>query len=192
MKKQVLKQLSFRTRAAFRKWLRDHHDSGESIWIEFYKDGTKGIAYRESLEEALCFGWIDSLVKKIDERIYVRKFSPRRKKSAWSDLNKRLVKQLTANGKMTQHGIEAIEAAKKHGTWHMKKQTQPSNEIKAGVKGIDKIIRDNGFPVELFERKSERMKRMIADYYYNAKSEETRRRRLGKIRAYLEGRISIL
>ena len=90
-----MKRLSFQSREDFRNWLFENHSDKEPIWIEYYKDDRKGINYIESLEEALCFGWIDSLIKKIDERIYLRRFSHRNDKSKWSKVNKDLVVKLT-------------------------------------------------------------------------------------------------
>ena len=90
-----LEYKNFKTREAFRKWLEKNHDSSPGIWIIFIKKlNGQSIKYSQMLEEALCFGWIDSIVKKIDEEKYVRKFTPRINTKNWSDINKRIVNEL--------------------------------------------------------------------------------------------------
>ena len=104
---QGLEQLFFENREAFRNWLEQHHESSPGIWMVYYKKHTDQpcIAYREALEEALCFGWIDSTLKKVDEERYLRKFTPRRKGSKWSQVNIRIAQALIREGKMTRAGL---------------------------------------------------------------------------------------
>ncbi len=187
-----MKRLSFRSREDFRSWLSENHSSEEPIWIEYYKDGSKGINYVESLEEALCFGWIDSLIKKVDERIYLRRFSLRNNKSKWSKVNKALVAKLTAERRMTKSGIEKVESAKINGTWHnQKKELSPGRKDKMTEMFLG-IIKSDAKLCKLFEQKSKRLKRLIAAYYFDAKTEETRKRRIKRISGFLQGEISIL
>ncbi len=113
-------RLSFKVRTEYREWLIKNSNKIEIIWIEFYKDGTKGISYDEALEESLCFGWIDSLINKVDERIYIRKYSIRKKNSKWSDRNKELADELIKRGLMTEYGLKSIAEAKKNGQWNEK------------------------------------------------------------------------
>ena len=83
-------QLYFKTSDEWRQWLKSHHDKENEVWLIFYKKGTgkPSMEYEASVEEALCFGWIDSIIKKINDEIYVRKFTPRKDNSLWSELNK--------------------------------------------------------------------------------------------------------
>lgn len=106
-----LNHIFFKTQKSFRDWLRKNHDRNPGIWIIFYKKHTtiNGMSYREALEEALCFGWIDSIVKKIDDDQYVRKFTPRKNIKNWSDLNKKIVIGLIQTGKMTEAGLKKID-----------------------------------------------------------------------------------
>lgn len=107
-------EMLFESRDEFREWLVKNHAVSQGIWMVFGKDGLlKTIKTDEALEEALCFGWIDGQIKSIDQAKYVKKFTPRRKGSVWSEKNKKLVKALTENGKMTASGIAAVELAKK-------------------------------------------------------------------------------
>ena len=98
------------TRAAWRAWLEENHASQKEVWLIYHKaPGTQpSIAYEESVEEALCFGWVDSLILKIDEEHYARKFTPRRMDSAWSETNKRRVAKVIAEGRMTPAGLAKI------------------------------------------------------------------------------------
>lgn len=101
-------QLHLKDSDAWRKWLQSHHDSESDVWVTFYKDGTEGISYADAVEEALCWGWIDSLVKRIDEREYVRKFTPRRAGSNWSASNRKRIRKLLDQGRMMEPGLALI------------------------------------------------------------------------------------
>lgn len=98
-------------REAWRQWLQNNHASAGEIWLIYYKKhtGRPRIAYDDAVEEALCFGWIDSIVRKLDEDRFAQKFTPRKKNSKWSELNKQRVRQLLADGKMTAAGMAKIQ-----------------------------------------------------------------------------------
>ncbi len=98
-------------RESWRQWLETHGASENEVWLVYYKAGSEKpcISYQESLEEALCFGWVDSIIQKIDEEKYARKFTPRRLGSKWSELNKHLVAKLIQEGRMTEAGLAKIE-----------------------------------------------------------------------------------
>jgi uncharacterized protein YdeI (YjbR/CyaY-like superfamily) len=97
--------------AAWRAWLEQHGAHEKEIWLVYTKakTGIPSISYEESVEEALCFGWVDSLIKNIDEQRHARKFTPRRPGSAWSDSNKRRVAKVIAEGRMTPAGLAKID-----------------------------------------------------------------------------------
>ena len=103
----------------WRAWLEHNHSREREIWIGYYKKhtGKKSITYNEAVEEALCFGWIDSLVRKVDENIYMQKYTPRKKTSVWSLTNVRRVEKMNALGKMTPEGLSIVEEAKRNGKW---------------------------------------------------------------------------
>ncbi|NVO10799.1 MAG: YdeI/OmpD-associated family protein [Bacteroidales bacterium] len=113
-----LEHIHFSTRESFRNWLKVNHDKSLGIWIIFYKKhvNIECIAYNEALEEALCFGWIDSLIKRIDNDQYVRKFTPRTNKTKWSEVNKKLVTALIKEGRMTEEGLKKIDIYVKTGS----------------------------------------------------------------------------
>jgi uncharacterized protein YdeI (YjbR/CyaY-like superfamily) len=115
--------LEIKTQLQWRKWLARNHNKSTGVnFVHYKKDsGIVGVSYEAALDEALCYGWIDSTIRKIDEARYVHQFTPRKPGSFWSDVNKRKVAKLIADGKMTEHGakllpsMKEIEAAVKAG-----------------------------------------------------------------------------
>jgi uncharacterized protein YdeI (YjbR/CyaY-like superfamily) len=107
------------TREQWREWLQAHAASAAEVWlvIPHAGSGRAGISHREAIEEALCFGWIDSLARRHDDSSWRQRFSPRRPTAAWSKINRELVEQLTAQGRMTPAGQAAVDLAKRTGTW---------------------------------------------------------------------------
>ena len=110
---------AFPSEAAFEKWLSTHHASETELWIKFHKKGSglKTIVYKEALDVALCWGWIDGIVKKFDEQSYLQRFTPRKAKSVWSQINRTNIARLIDAGRMTPHGLAHVEAAKADGRW---------------------------------------------------------------------------
>ncbi len=106
--------LFFPTRSEFRKWLSKNHNSKKELWVGFKKisSGEKSILWTESVEEAICFGWIDGLRKSIDEKSYMIRFTPRKENSIWSAVNIRIVEKLKAEKKMMPSGLKAYEHKK--------------------------------------------------------------------------------
>ena len=109
--------LTFMGRAEFRAWLNEHCLSSGGVWLLFCKGNVKTLKADEALEEALCFGWIDGQMQRVDDNTYKKYFSPRRKNSKWSDKNKALVQRLEERGLMTDFGRSKIAEAKQNGQW---------------------------------------------------------------------------
>lgn len=105
---------------AWREWLRQHHDRQAGVWLVYFKPHTRRptLSYGASVEEALCFGWVDNLIRKLDEDRYARRFTPRKPDSNWSASNCRRVERLIEAGRMTEHGLALVEAARRSGRWH--------------------------------------------------------------------------
>ncbi len=105
--------------AEWRDWLRAHHDSQPGAWLVYFKPHTKRncAAYGESVEEALCFGWVDNLVRKLDEDRYARRFVPRKPDSNWSASNRKRIRDLVSQGRMEPAGLALVAAAKASGHW---------------------------------------------------------------------------
>lgn len=110
---------SFRTAAAFEAWLAKNHDRAPEIWLRVFKKGSgkATVTTAEALEVALCWGWIDAIRKSLDEESFLQRYTPRRSKSLWSQINREHVARLTAAGRMTAHGQKQIDAAKADGRW---------------------------------------------------------------------------
>ena len=181
----ALKQLYFTDRDKWRDWLGEHHAASSGIWLVFYKKATSKptIEYGAAVEEALCFGWIDSIIKKIDDEKYVRKFTPRKDKSDWSALNKKRVAKMIKAGRMTAAGLAKIRAAKKNGSWNQDGKTPRSLEIPpefAEALARNKKAREN------FEKLAATYRRHYLGWIAAAKRPETRKRRLDESIALLE------
>jgi uncharacterized protein YdeI (YjbR/CyaY-like superfamily) len=110
----------FRHQKSFRDWLEKNHPKSDGIWIRFYKKGCgkKTITRAEALEEALCFGWIDGQLDRFDDQSWVQRFTPRRSKSGWSKINTQHAQRLIEAGKITDAGMNEVEAAKADGRWN--------------------------------------------------------------------------
>lgn len=109
---KITKTLYVSTRSTWRAWLRKHHESAREIWLIYYKknSGKPRIPYGDAVDEALCFGWIDSTVKSIDDSKYAQRFTPRKVKSPWSPANKERARRLIKAKKMTPAGLHAFKA----------------------------------------------------------------------------------
>ena len=110
---------SFRTEAAFARWLSVHHARASELWLRIYKkhSGVPTVTHAQALDVALCWGWIDGIRKAHDEASFLQRFTPRRPKSIWSQVNRDHVARLTAAGRMTAHGQRQVDAAKADGRW---------------------------------------------------------------------------
>jgi uncharacterized protein YdeI (YjbR/CyaY-like superfamily) len=114
-----MKTLLVRTLNQWRDWLAKHHASVSEVWLIFHKQhtGVASISYKDALDEALCFGWVDSLVKCLDDWRYARKFTPRRADSRWSAVNRKRYAELKAEGRLKQPGIERPPTNRGYGPW---------------------------------------------------------------------------
>lgn len=110
---------SFRSAAEFEKWLSKHHDRETELWLRIYKkdSGQATVTYAEALDVALCWGWIDGLKKAYDESSFLQRYSPRKPKSVWSEINRKHVARLIKASRMTPHGQKHVDAAKADGRW---------------------------------------------------------------------------
>jgi uncharacterized protein YdeI (YjbR/CyaY-like superfamily) len=110
---------AFRTEAAFEAWLAKNHARSDELWLKIHKKGARlpTVTYAQALDVALCWGWIDGLRKSLDETSFLQRFTPRRPKSIWSQVNRDHVARLVAAGRMTPHGMAQVDAAKADGRW---------------------------------------------------------------------------
>jgi uncharacterized protein YdeI (YjbR/CyaY-like superfamily) len=128
----------FKTRDDFYDWLSKHHDKEREIWIKIYKvgSGLPSITAKEAIDVVLCWGWIDGLRKGFDDKSFLQRYTPRGPKSVWSQINVQNVARLTREGKMTEHGLRHVAAAKADGRWERaykggKEMTLPADLLAA-------------------------------------------------------------
>jgi uncharacterized protein YdeI (YjbR/CyaY-like superfamily) len=116
---------------AWRRWLEANHGSPDGVWLKFAKKGApaKTVTYPEAVEEALCFGWIDGQARRFDDHFYLQRFTPRRRRSQWSQINREKAERLIAAGRMHAAGLAAIEAAKADGRWEAAYPAQSRAEV---------------------------------------------------------------
>ncbi|MBE9166095.1 YdeI/OmpD-associated family protein [Pleurocapsales cyanobacterium LEGE 06147] len=171
-----LKTIYASERASWREWLEKNHRTSLGVWLIYYKvnSGKPSVQYSEAVKEALCFGWIDSKVKSLDEDRYKQIFTPRKSKSVWSKLNKQYIEELIEQGLMTEAGLEKIEAAKQDGSWN-KLDTLEALTIPIDLK---QALEANETAKRNFEAFSNSSKKNILVWIDSAKRPETRRKRI--------------
>ncbi len=123
--------LLFETIAAWETWLEDHHAESSGVWLQLAKkdSGQVSLSYQEALDMALCFGWIDGQKNKFDAAFWLQKFTPRRKASPWSAINREKATRLIEDGKMRPMGLQEIERAQQDGRWDKAYQSQSNATV---------------------------------------------------------------
>lgn len=169
----------FKTPAHFRRWLEKNHASAPELWIGFYRkaSGEGGITYHEALDEALCFGWIDGVRKRLDDDAYVQRFTPRTPRSYWSAVNIKRVEGLIAAGGMHAAGLAAYERRDK-----AKAEKYSFERRNAALDpALEKEFRANKKAWAFFTAQPPGYRRLAAHYVTSAKREETRQKRLERL-----------
>ena len=177
----------FKEPADFRKWLEKNHQKETEIIVGFYRKGLgrKSITWEEAVDVALCFGWIDSIRRKIDDESYSNRFTPRKKTSIWSAKNIANVERLQKEGLMTSAGMEAFE----HRKDHLSKVYSFENEAKELDEDLAKIFKINKKAWNFFNVQPPSYRKLIIHWIVTAKQEATRLSRLEKaITASEEGK----
>jgi len=173
-------------RARWRTWLEKHHDrEPDGVWLIYYKQhtGKPCVEYNESVEEALCFGWVDSLIRKLDEDRYARKFTPRKPDSHWSESNRKRVERLVSQGLMTDAGMALVEYAREHGNWEDAEREQVSETISDE---FARALEHNDAARMFFEKLTDAQRRHYVLWINQAKMEATKRRRIAESLTLLE------
>lgn len=169
--------LYFKTRETFRNWLTENWQSDEGVWLLFGKTkALETLKASEALEEALCFGWIDGQMKRVDDQSYIKYFSARRKGSKWSEKNKTLVESLEKRGLMTDSGRAKIEEARKNGQWD--KASRPSAITEEQIEAVAELLKKNSQAYANFQAMSPSVKKTYTRAYFDAKTEVGRAKRL--------------
>jgi uncharacterized protein YdeI (YjbR/CyaY-like superfamily) len=171
-----MKPTFFKSQAEFRKWLEKNHGQVSELWVGLQKTGStqKGLVYKEALDEALCFGWIDGVRKSIDENRWMIRFTPRRPRSIWSAINIKRANELKALGLMKPPGLAAFDGRDE------KRQKQYSYEREAAQleAAYEERLRTNKKAWAFWESQSSGYRRSAQFWVMSAKKEETRLRRL--------------
>ena len=165
-------------RSEWRDWLNANHSAQGEVWLIFYKKekGRQQISYNASVEEALCFGWIDSIIQNIDDDKYVRKFTPRKKGSRWSTLNKKRVAEMIKAGKMTEAGRAVLDFADNDDEYERTAERAKKNIVPPPF--LERRIKQNRKGWEYFESLAPSYRRNYIGWITAAKTEETREKRI--------------
>jgi len=171
-----IKTFYAKNRKTWRSWLEKNNDKEKSVWLIIYRKDTakKSVNYAEAVEEALCFGWIDSKANKRDEESFYQFFTRRNLKSNWSRVNKERVAKLIDDRLMTSRGLETIELAKRNGTWTALDKIE-NLELPIDLK---KALKQNAEAAKYFDAFPRSVKKGILEWIQNAKKEETREKRI--------------
>ncbi len=169
-----------KSRQQWRNWLEKNHLKSPGTWLIYYKKetGKPRVSYEDAVEEALCFGWIDSLPRKLDDERTMLKFTPRKPKSVWSRLNKTRVEKLLKEKKMTPAGLAAIQLAKQNGAWDSLTASDRAAENKELPADLEKLFGKNKKAKETFQNFSESVRRQFLYWIDSAKRLETRETRI--------------
>lgn len=170
----------FRTPKEWEEWLDKNHYKFSAVWLKFAKknSGIVMTTYEEALQVALCYGWIDGLINKYDEKYYLTRFTPRKPQSVWSKSNRVLIEKLLAEGKMQPRGLATIEAAKANGRWHRAYDSSANMQIPADF--LKELAKDKKAE-EFFQSLNRANTYAIAWRLQTAKKPETRLKRMEKI-----------
>lgn len=168
-----------KTRQHWRNWLAKNHLQKDAVWVIFYKQKANKptLTWSDAVDEALCFGWIDSVKKKLDEERAIQFFSKRKPRSTWSKINKQKVQRLIDTGQMTKVGLDCIEIAKENGSWEIldsvEELTIPSD--------LESELMSKANAMDFFLGLSKSVKKAILQWLVLAKRPETRQKRIAEI-----------
>jgi uncharacterized protein YdeI (YjbR/CyaY-like superfamily) len=174
-----LKATFFVSPAKFRQWLEKNHNKKTELLVGFYKKGSgrKGISYPEAVDEALCFGWIDGVRRRIDDESYCMRFTPRRSKSIWSVVNTKRMKELIELERVAEPGLKAFTGRDPKLTKRYSFENRPRSLDPA----LEKRFRHNINAWEFFQQQPPGYRKICIFYVMEAKQEETRIRRLDQL-----------
>jgi uncharacterized protein YdeI (YjbR/CyaY-like superfamily) len=177
------KPLYVTDRKQWRAWLRKHHATEREVWLIYYKrhTGTPRIPYDDAVEEALCYGWIDSTVKRLDDERYMQKFTPRKPGSVWSKLNKERALKMIKAKRMTRAGMLRIQDARRSGAWERAGGRPAGSGDACKIKvppELKKALAANKAAARNFENLAPSYRRQYIGWFLSAKRDETRRKRI--------------
>ncbi len=170
---------SFRTRDQWRRWLAANHATATELWLVFHKKhtGKSGLTYDEAVEEALCFGWIDGILKRIDSEKHTIRFCPRRKNSIWSERNKERVRRMVEAGRMTEAGLAKVRDAKENGQWDKAAERE---DVTAVPPELAEALAKDDRARRNFEKLAPSYRKQFLYWIGTAKRDETRGKRVAE------------
>ena len=173
------------SRDEWRAWLAKHHASETEVWLVYYKKhtGKPSVSYRESVEEALCFGWIDGIKKRVDDERYMHRFTPRRSNSKWSLLNITLARELIESGAMTGAGLAAFKQRKTYDEEFLKQKSTQHIEL---APETERALKANKMAWANFNKLAPSYRKNYVAWLQSAKKTETREKRLKELLKVLE------
>ncbi|MBN1797764.1 MAG: YdeI/OmpD-associated family protein [Spirochaetales bacterium] len=176
----INKPLLFEGRSEWRAWLASNHNSAASAWLVIRKKGADagGVYYDDAVEEAICSGWIDGKMQSVDAATYILRFSPRRKNSIWSKLNRNRAQALINSGQMTEAGLETIKQAKANGRWQAAYSSKEKPPLPAD---LEKALRKAPPAWKNFNAFANSYQTMYIGWIKDAKRPETRAGRIRKV-----------
>jgi len=176
---QSMKVKFFKSPSEFRRWLERHHASAQELQVGYYKKGSgkSSITWAESVDEALCFGWIDGIRRKLDDESYTIRFTPRRPRSTWSAINIKRVEELAREGRMQPAGLQAFQARMENRSG-IYSYEQRSDKLDAPY---EKKLKANKAAWAFFQSQSAAYRRNACWWVVSAKKEETRLQRLATL-----------
>jgi uncharacterized protein YdeI (YjbR/CyaY-like superfamily) len=185
--KAELPILQFGSQAEWSQWLERHHESSQGAWLKLAKkaSGITTVTHAEALEEALCYGWIDGQSASLDESFYLIRFTPRRPRSKWSQLNREKVERLMKEGRMKPAGLAQVEAAEGDGRWEA---AYPPASAAAVPEDLQRALDQNPKAKAFFETLKGAKRYAIIYRLHDAKRPETRARRVSEYVAMLADR----
>jgi len=177
--------LTFASQADWEAWLDEHHATSDGVWIKMAKKGSgiPSVAYPEVLDTAICFGWIDGQRKALDEQCFLQRFTPRRARSRWSQINRDKAEALIAAGRMRPAGLAEVERAKADGRWDAAYGGQRTMTV---PEDLQRELDARPQAAAFFAQLSSQNRYAILYRLHDAKRPETRARRLAKFVAMLE------
>ncbi|WP_331374663.1 YdeI/OmpD-associated family protein [Sinorhizobium chiapasense] len=167
----------FENADSFYRWLGSHHDTADEVWIKIHKvgSGLNSITPKEAIDVVLCWGWIDGLRKGLDDKSFLQRYTPRGRKSTWSQINVDNVARLIEEGRMTEHGLRQVEAAKADGRWERAyasgKDMRIPDDLKAAIDAEPKAR-------EMLAKLSEQNRFALAFRTHNMKTEAGRKKKI--------------
>jgi uncharacterized protein YdeI (YjbR/CyaY-like superfamily) len=172
MSAKSFETVEVRNRPAWREWLEEHHDAVSEIWLVFYKrhTGITTLSYDDAVEEAICFGWIDSLIRKLDEDRYARKFTPRKIDSKWSTINRRRYEEMKSRELLTEAGLARPPTSRSGDAKRL-----PATDVPAY---IAECLKTEPQAWENFQQLAPSYRRNYIGWIDSAKRPETREKRL--------------